>query len=332
MSLNDTLINVLSVNQLSNVSQDPAVISEIVDWSLKREITVLAPSETAPIQSRRASSQALSARKIQINNIVTDNDRKGTFVSVLGAGGVGGCMANTILSRPFLMGDCLRPDRNTYEFIDYDVVEPHNLNRSSYLELDSVGSLKIEAIGRSRKFRIINRLSYSRVTSQCNPENTNMNLFNEARSKSNLFLRCEKVQNVDDLKNHLSHTRVPRNRFIIDCRDTLNSEVILEDTWVKLAYDGGNDLAFHFNPKEYVGKLLNTGDGGNYDVVPSFYVPANILANTSLFFSIFRPLKINKKGMEVRMELDDLIENSGVDIDDICELYLDEELEILTDA
>jgi len=105
--------------------------------------------------------------------------------------------------------------------------------------------------------------------------------------------------------------------LVIDCRDTLNPEIIHEKTWVKLAYNGGNAISFHFKPQDYVRFLLQTGEQSAYEVTPSFYVPASLLANLTLFFMSYSKLVRVANPCEVQFDIDSEMENASFDINSI---------------
>lgn len=80
----------------------------------------------------------------------------------------------------------------------------------------------------------------------------------------------------------------PTRGLLIDARDTLDPEKILDNTWVKLAYNGDDEFAFHFKPHLSRDVIdLESTETSSYEVVPSFFVPASMLALYTMYMSTY---------------------------------------------
>jgi hypothetical protein len=81
--------------------------------------------------------------------------------------------------------------------------------------------------------------------------------------------------------------------------------------WLKLAYNGGSEISFTFKPSVVASKVFSLRPGGNsYEVVPSFYVPAALLAVAALNFMRFLNfLEItDHRAGTFSMDIDSLVE------------------------
>jgi hypothetical protein len=132
---------------------------------------------------------------------------------------------------------------------DPDTIEIHNLNRTSLFKLSQVGVTKVRA-----------------ATETARPEVPNL-------------LQATAIM-VD------SHTPLMMG-LTIDARDTLDPTKMPPRTWLKLAYNGGSLIGFTWRP-DLVARYVIDLEGGRssaYEVVPSFYVPAALLAVLALNFA-----------------------------------------------
>jgi hypothetical protein len=182
------------------------------------------------------------------------------YFVILGAGGIGANLAMRCRSEsiPFMI-------------FDDDTIELSNLNRIP-LPIFSVGLPKVEAI---EKF-----LSSSNKTSSF--------------AKDCIFVKGS-VNSFDDIVT-ASDKKINENKriivngnnykiFVVDCRDTLNPDVLFPEIEMKLTYDGGSLVCISRWPSCDARKTLSFGDGGSaYDIIPSFFPSPNILID--LFFRV----------------------------------------------
>lgn len=201
-------------------------------------------------------------------------------INLLGLGGVGSNLAGLLSNFSSFSEGSFQPKAFLF---DFDHVELHNLNRTPFFRLSDAfsGTLKTKAL--------------------------------------NSLLDCARFSFSEDRITEEDEARLMSSYTVIDCRDTLEPSAILKQTWIKLAYDGGNEMAFHFNPKEYCVGFFSLG--GSYDVVPSFYVTANMLGTISIFLNSFRSLALNIKPQEVQFKLDETILSSIIDPNELNELF-----------
>ena len=142
--------------------------------------------------------------------------------------------------------------RFALSIFDHDEVELHNLNRTSMFSVK-------DALDKTRKVQAIhNATSHSDMI----------------RAKS---------------ATEVTKTSEFDIGIIIDARDTLDPSKIPEKTWLKLAYDGGSNVSFTWLPAVVADKVfdLSAGRNNTYEVVPSFYVPAALLAVLAMRFLEF---------------------------------------------
>jgi len=170
-------------------------------------------------------------------------------VNLLGVGGVG-----TNVLRQALRND----EQFLFRIYDHDTLELHNLNRSSLFLVQSVGQKKVVAVRTAVRHRFGER-------SGSTPHRTIS------------FLRENQDWMVD-------RTSTIPGGTIIDARDTMDPTKMVAKTWLKLAYNGGSELSFTWRPDLVADRVLDLGGRSAYEVVPSFYVPAAVLAVFALHF------------------------------------------------
>jgi hypothetical protein len=135
---------------------------------------------------------------------------------------------------------------------DHDTVEFHNLNRTLAFQLTDASA------GNVPKVQAVERRWPNFVTG---------------------VKRC--VEAADPM---------PKGSVIVDARDTLDPGKLLPGTWAKLAYDGGTNISVTWNPAVVASRILDIGGTSSYAVVPSFYVPAALLAALAIRFLEFENL------------------------------------------
>ena len=170
-------------------------------------------------------------------------------INILGAGGVGSNIVRSLLT--------IQEDTRVRIF-DFDTIELHNLNRSSLFPMAL-------AIGSSTqtKVSVISGSFFKRI-----PEHRNIEL----------SAQCISVN---------AETNLP-SALTIDARDTMNPLHMHASALVKLAYDGGSNISFTWHPKIVADKVVDLNRRSQYDVVPSFYVPAALLGVAVFRFLQFR--------------------------------------------
>ena len=195
-------------------------------------------------------------------------------INLMGVGGVGSNLMRTI---------CRDPRQFAVRIFDHDVVELHNLNRTSMFGLN-------EALtGQSRKvYTIRERAEWlARQVGSPNPVVSAQNVETDRNSEFDIGL-------------------------IIDARDTLDPLKVPQKTWLKLAYDGGSDVSFTWIPVVVADKVfdLTARRTNTYEVVPSFYVPAALLGVLALRFMEFPNfLEITElRAGTFGMNLDDMVD------------------------
>jgi len=127
--------------------------------------------------------------------------------------------------------------------IDDDVLEKHNLNRTPYRTVD-VGYEKVIALS-------------------C--------LIADARPDCKTHPITTKLENISPLERD----KINCCELIVDCRDRFS--YLPFPNYVKLGYDGGDNITIHFNPSKDVGSVFGEG-GNNYAVVPSWLIPPQLLS------------------------------------------------------
>jgi len=66
--------------------------------------------------------------------------------------------------------------------------------------------------------------------------------------------------------------------MVIDCRDSVDPNIIFEEIFVKMAYNGGEAFSFDFFPKVNIDKVFTIQDTNTYEIAPSYYVTPRIIA------------------------------------------------------
>ena len=172
-------------------------------------------------------------------------------INLMGVGGVGSNLVRTI---------CRDARKFAVRIFDHDVVELHNLNRTSMFGLNEAMT------GQTKKVASIrDRANWLAVQAGAvNPIVSAQSLETDRNSEFDIGL-------------------------IIDARDTLDPLKVPQKTWLKLAYDGGSDVSFTWLPVVVADKVfdLTARRTNTYEVVPSFYVPAALLGVLALRFMEF---------------------------------------------
>jgi hypothetical protein len=198
-------------------------------------------------------------------------------VNLLGVGGVG---TNILAQAVKGVG----PERVMFRIYDDDTIELHNLNRTKLFRLEDMGKPKVLAVRET-----VGALNGQALAPASRPDPMIAEAFN--------------VRTDSETKYRIG--------TIIDARDTLDPTKMHPKTWIKLAYDGGTNLSFTWRPHLVVGMILDLNAGSNsYEVVPSFYVPAALLA--SLTFNFMRFLNFleitDERAGTVHLDFDQMIE------------------------
>lgn len=192
-------------------------------------------------------------------------------INLLGVGGVGCNLLRQALHEP-------AQERLMFRCYDDDVVELHNLNRTTMFWVRSAlpaDQHKVTAVLHSA-----NKLGYPK-----------------------LIHSVATVQTDSQTKFALG--------TIIDARDTLDITKMAPKTWIKLAYDGGSNISFTWRPDIVSRLVFNLDTTNSYAVVPSFYVPAALLgvfALRFLEFPNFRNITEQRAGT-VHYDIDSLIDD-----------------------
>lgn len=169
-------------------------------------------------------------------------------ITLLGVGGVGSNFVRV----------CARQhSRFALNIYDHDEVELHNLNRTSMFSVQDA----------LRKVRKVEAIASAGASICSNGKNLVRNRYSTEVTKETVL----------------------DTGVIIDARDTLDPSKIPDGTWLKLAYDGGSNVSFTWLPAVVADKVfdLSAGRSNSYEVVPSFYVPAALLAVLALRFMEF---------------------------------------------
>lgn len=194
-------------------------------------------------------------------------------INLLGVGGVGSNLLRQALRNSAW-------ERFMFRCYDDDVVELHNLNRTTMFSLFHVGQHKVSAVAHAA-----NKLGYPKMIAAANAFQTDSrSLFNAGT--------------------------------IIDARDTLDVTKMSPKTWIKLAYDGGSNISFTWRPDIVSRLVFNLDTTDSYAVVPSFYVPAALLgvfALRFLEFTNFREITELRAGT-VHYDIDGLIDDIALTI------------------
>ena len=197
-------------------------------------------------------------RNLETKPVTTSNVRR--RINLLGVGGVGSNVARI----------CYREQhRFALSIFDHDEVELHNLNRTSMFSVK-------DALTKTRKVQAIHN-----ATSHSDAKTRKVQAIHNATSHSDM-IRAKSATEV-------TKTSEFDIGIIIDARDTLDPSKIPEKTWLKLAYDGGSNVSFTWLPAVVADKVfdLSAGRNNTYEVVPSFYVPAALLAVLAMRFLEF---------------------------------------------
>lgn len=196
----------------------------------------------------------MAIRRDQVDNLQKYERRMRLPVNLLGAGGVGSNILRFVRN-PW---NC---NKMFFRVYDFDEVEIHNLNRSSLFRPSDIGHKKVTALHANLIYGHRNNVSRSRYGLDTGDEWTQPDTIVDT------FV--ETVMKDTDMMRGL----------IVDARDTVDPNALPERTWVKLAYNGASEISFHFKPSVHTHKILDlTGGTNSYEIVPSFYVPAAILA------------------------------------------------------
>jgi hypothetical protein len=192
-------------------------------------------------------------------------------IDILGVGGVGSNLVK------FIYCNQLITNINELTMYDADSVELHNLNRSTMFSMAAVTS-------RKHKVNAVRDMCY------CYGSN-----------KMNIYTITNEVDN---------STTFNSRTLVIDSRDTMSPDKMPDGVWLKLAYDGGSNISFTWLPKLIVDKIVSLNTNSSYEVTPSFYVPAALLALLAAHFrrfECFTKLKPINAGT-FQMNIDDIID------------------------
>lgn len=173
-------------------------------------------------------------------------------VVILGGGGIGANLALSLAS-----GDI------EFAVFDDDIVEISNLNRIP-IPTYSCGTSKVEAL----KHYIRDTQKHDSSSSH---RSQNFYVRGRVNNMKDIFRLCPELEN--------------RYLFIVDCRDTLNPDVMFPQIAWKLTYDGGSRICLSRNPTADCHKTLSLrGARDAYAIIPSFYLPPNIEIDLFLRF------------------------------------------------
>jgi len=196
-------------------------------------------------------------KKLTVNSFLKDSaslksyNRPLPCINILGSGGIG----TNLIS--FLCGKKDFFNSFKIDLYDYDIVELHNLNRTDLFNINDV-------VKKKKKVQAVK-------------DNLSNNLSSFTRLNSSHDMKIDE------------NSTFARSGIIIDARDTILPSDIPDKTWIKLAYDGGSNISFVFNPKEVLKRVFRTSTRSSYEITPSFYVPPAILSAFCMLF-----LGINK--------------------------------------
>jgi hypothetical protein len=156
-----------------------------------------------------------------------------------------------------------------------DTVELSNLNRSSLFRVDDIGKPKVYAVNSNREDL---------------PDIENLNIYAYT-------IRINSTSLLEGL--------------IVDCRDTIDPNLLPPATWIKASYNGGSSMSWHFLPSVTNHAIWRSDGGDNsYEVTPSFYVPAAMSGLITKMFSTikqFTNLDPEKHSRIVRFNIDHAI-------------------------
>jgi hypothetical protein len=165
--------------------------------------------------------------------------------------------------------------------------------RLNILGAGGVGSNLVAACLLSARDFMLMLFDFDKVE-LCNLNRTTLFSVPDALAETPKVVALQAVANNKGLHCTPVRVRVDRDTNIgrgttIDARDTLDPTLIPPGTWIKLAYDGGSSVSFTWLPEKVADRVvdLNPGRVGTYDIVPSFYVPAAMLAVLTLRFMQF---------------------------------------------
>jgi hypothetical protein len=172
-------------------------------------------------------------------------------------------------------------DKMMLRAYDYDCVELHNLNRTSLFRIFDVGERKVEAA------------------------------FNRARSAVKCVMEERFVDRIDPFTTL-------RMGITVDARDTMDPMQMHRSTWMKLAYDGGSNISFTLKPELVARHVVRLDDSDSYAVVPSFFVPASMLATLCLHFMRYTNILevTDHRAGTVHFEIDELAEELSYEWED----------------
>ena len=177
-------------------------------------------------------------------------------INLLGVGGVGSNVLKHALHKEIA-------PRVMFRIYDPDTIELHNLTRSRLFHLAQVGAYKVTA-------------AHATILKEMQRPVRRGDTQEEARA----FLRGFHAGEVDRATSLLTG-------MIVDARDTMDPSKMVAGTWVKLAYNGGSELSLTWRPDLVADRLIDLGGRSAYEVVPSFFVPAAMLAVLAFNFMRF---------------------------------------------
>jgi hypothetical protein len=266
---------------------------------------------------------------MKLENVVLDSStftnsrRRG--IHIFGAGGVGGNLFATVMENL---------ENFSCKIYDYDTIEPHNLNRSYVFPMASIGEPKVkvlEDIGRlsrlsfdTTKHAAISSRGGSVKSQNLYPTIPQFLRFNELYTNRNEGSQV--LAPFDTIPKIIGYNaRVTRENFnssknmgvFIDARDSTDPNIVIDRTYVKLAYNGGSKLSFTFGPaflRHCIGRNNNS-----YEVVPSFFIPAALLAEFTFFFLLYiSPKKITPTRANIyKIDIDDECKEIMYDCSDL---------------
>lgn len=265
---------------------------------------------------------------MQIENIEMDST---TFTGsrrrplhILGAGGVGSNLFAIFLENL---------EQFTCKIYDHDTIEPHNLNRSYVFSTFSIGKLKVKALEELHRMCTINGVEagsmqppsavFSEIWQGSAPFPVAPQIRSDLEPYGTAFNSSYATHNYGQLRATMvgKAARINRDNFnpasvmgvIIDARDSTDPNIVIDRTYLKLAYNGGSELSFHFGPAFHRFSIWDIGGDNSYEVVPSFFVPAALLSEFTYFFlQYISPKKITKTRacihkIDIDEELDDVM-------------------------
>jgi hypothetical protein len=165
---------------------------------------------------------------------------------------------------------------NLVRLYEMDTVELSNLNRSSLFTVKDIGKNKASVISSNRS-NIVDK-------------DTVMVYTHNARVDASLSVLGA----------------------IVDCRDTIDPNLLPPNVWLKASYNGGSNMSWHFLPNATVNSIWRSdvNTDSTYEITPSFYVPAAMSGLFIRLFSItrqFTKLDPEKHSRIVRLNIDQKI-------------------------